>query len=165
MDRAEDPAEATKWAWPPNIPKTEWGRRGWRWLHITAINYANRPSIREAQIIYGRIWSFIGNLPCEECRSHALQHILAHPPDLASSSTLQRWVFDFHNAVNARLGTPVITYEQYRGLYLEEICWAASGTTCDLADAWLARGLTSWRKNAARRLVIRPLIPAASPGP
>lgn len=141
-----------KWAWPDDIPLEEWGRRGWRWLHITAINYSRFPSSAEARIVYRRIWNFVRELPCDNCCAHGLAYLISHPPDLASSEALQRWMCEFHNEVNARLKKPIVAYEEYRGLYADEICWAYSGGGCTAAsapDAALKMGLREW--HAARR--------------
>lgn len=111
------------WRWP-NVPKGKWGPRGWNWLHVTAINYPQDPTLAEARLAFRRIWNFITHLPCAECRAHAVQFVLRHPPDLSSTFGLQAWVWRFHNAVNYRLGKRVIPYEEYLAVYADEICWA-----------------------------------------
>lgn len=118
-----------KWAWP-NAPITEWGPRGWRWLHVTAINYARYPSMAEGRIAFRRIWNFIENLPCADCRAHGLAYVIQHPPDLTDSDALQRWMWAFHNSVNTRLKKAVVSFEEYRGVYADEICWAHWGRGC-----------------------------------
>jgi FAD-linked sulfhydryl oxidase len=109
---------------PPGVPKREWGPRAWNWLHLTAINYPSEPTREEARLAFRRIWDFTQNLPCVECRAHATASLLRRPPDLASSVALQAWVWGFHNEVNARLGKPAVSYEEYTRLYADEICWA-----------------------------------------
>jgi hypothetical protein len=148
-----------KWTWPANIPLEEWGRRGWRWLHITAINYSRFPSADESRIVYRRIWNFVRGLPCDNCCSHGLAYLIRYPPDLRNSESLQRWMHDFHNSVNTRLKKPTISFEEYRGLYADEICWAYSGGGCSIAaapDAALKMGLGEWyaaRRDAGHRKI------------
>jgi hypothetical protein len=52
-------------------------------------------------------------IPCENCREHAQQWILAHPikviKDIQSDEIydwLTTWVYDFHEEVNKRTGKP-----------------------------------------------------------
>lgn len=148
-----------KWTWPSDIPIAEWGRRGWRWLHITAINYSRFPSVGEARVVYRRIWNFVKGLPCDNCCEHGLSYLISHPPDLANSESLQRWVCEFHNSVNTRLKKPIVSYEEYRGLYADEICWAYSGGGCAIAsapDVALKMGLSAWhsaRHSAGHRSI------------
>jgi len=115
--------ERNGWSWPA-LPKREWGPRGWNWLHITAINYPLRPSLADARSNFRRIWSFVTHLPCIECRAHAVRFVLQNPPSLASTYTLQSWVWKFHNETNIRLGKPFISYEEYQRIYADELCWS-----------------------------------------
>lgn len=59
-------------------------------------------------------------LPCEECRQHATQHYWAHIPDLSTSLSYQTWAYNFHNAVNRRLGKPIFSQKEYDETYLEQ---------------------------------------------
>jgi FAD-linked sulfhydryl oxidase len=115
--------EQKGWAWP-NVPKQEWGPRGWNWLHLVAINYPPEPSLPDARATFRRIWTFVTRLPCAECRRHASAFVLQHPPDLASTYTLQAWAWNFHNIVNVRLGKPAVSYEDYLRTYANDICRA-----------------------------------------
>ena len=121
--------EHNGWAWP-RIPKWEWGPRGWKWLHVTAINYPLKPTLTDASIAHRRIWNFVANLPCPECRDHATRFFHQRPPVLLSAGDLQVWVWRFHNAVNLRLGKPLASYGDYLRLYADEICWANWGGQC-----------------------------------
>lgn len=116
--------EATEtWIWP-RVPKGTWGPRAWNWLHVTAINYPREPTLADARRAFRRIWNFVSNLPCAECREHAVRHVIRSPPTLTDSDALQAWVWRFHNVVNACLGKRLVSYEEYRRLYADEICWA-----------------------------------------
>lgn len=117
-----------KWVWG-GAPKKEWGPRGWRWLHVAAINYPAAPTMPEARLMFRRIWNFLAHLPCEDCQAHALQFAIRWPPDLAGPDTLQRWAHDFHNSVNRRLGKPSLRYEDYLEMYAAEILWAGGSTS------------------------------------
>lgn len=119
---AED-AAAEVWHWPA-VPKGEWGPRGWRWLHLTAIAYPRAPTRADARRAFRRIWAFVSGLPCAECREHATRHVARCPPDLASTGALQAWAWRFHNMANARLGKRLISYGAYRRLYAAALCAA-----------------------------------------
>lgn len=109
-------ALVTVWRWPRG-PPSSWGPPAWGWLHREAIAYPQAPTFADGQLAFRRIWAFVAQLPCARCRSHAIQYILARPPDLASSKKLQEWMWRFHNAVNARLGKPLMPYCRYEALY------------------------------------------------
>jgi hypothetical protein len=98
----------------------EWGRRGWRWLHLRAVRYPATPSARRRAEELAAFWAFLTSLPCPACRAHAAAYARAHPPDLTGSLQYQMWAWAFHNAVNKRLGKAQFTVEQYRALYRED---------------------------------------------
>jgi hypothetical protein len=102
---------------------------------VTAINYPPNPTTVDARVAFRRIWTFVSRLPCAECRDHATRFVLQNPPNLASTYALQAWVWKFHNAVNLRLGKPLIPYEEYQRLYADEICWANWSSGCSISLA------------------------------
>ena len=98
-----------------------WGPKAWRWLHLQAIYFphSSDQKVFSNMISHMRnhIISFICRLPCMDCRMHANQYIKQNPLNFDSNHSLQIWMWNFHNAVNKRLGSPVITYEKYRSIY------------------------------------------------
>ena len=113
-------------AWPPGEPKDVWGPRGWAWLHRLAIAYPDAPTAGEASGTFARIWAFVSNLPCAECRVHATAHVAARPPPLGGSEELQQWAWEFHNAVNRRLKKRVVSYAEYMADYAAELAAASA---------------------------------------
>jgi hypothetical protein len=111
------PANAPR---PKPVDKSEWGPRGWSWLHTQAIDYAARPTKIQQAAMFARFWSFILHLPCEECLQHSTQYARQYPPDFSGSAGFQTWAWRFHNAVNYRLGKPLVSAEEYRRIYAEE---------------------------------------------
>lgn len=105
----------------PPVPKSEWGPRGWAWLHTQAIDYSSHPSRLDQAAAHARFWSFIQTLPCPECRAHAEDYAREYPPDFTGSAGFQTWAWRFHNAVNVRLSLALMTAEEYRLAYQEEI--------------------------------------------
>ena len=118
----------------PVMTKDQWGPRGWDWLHTTAIGYAHEPTDLEKRAMFYRIWNFVSHLPCAECRGHATRYVAAAPPDLGDTYALQAWAWKFHNAVNARLGKRLVSYEEYQRLYADQLCWTEWGPGCQDAD-------------------------------
>jgi hypothetical protein len=55
----------------------------------------------------------VPNISCD-CRRHAKEWVRDNPPRW---SDYFAWTVDFHNAVNVRLGKPVLTFDQARALY------------------------------------------------
>lgn len=117
-----------RWVWP-KVPKTEWGKLGWNWVHNRTIRYPERPSEADKREVFHDIQKFLSELPCEECRGHALQYWRANPPDLTSTWSLQSWAWRFHNSVNERLKKPVMEYDEYQREYADELC-RAHGQQC-----------------------------------
>jgi FAD-linked sulfhydryl oxidase len=112
------------WKWP-NVPKPTWGPLGWNWLHTTAIDYPLDPTPREAAAARLCVQSFAAHLPCGECRRHALAYLAKHPPNLSNTYAFQSWAWQFHNAVNVRLGKRAFTYVEYNKFYERELECAA----------------------------------------
>jgi len=105
-------------------PKSVWGPRGWRWLHMMAIAYPRKPTKEDKLLVQRRLTDFFNALPCPECRAHSMGYLAKYPPDITDSATLQAWTWRFHNSVNARLGKPAFPFSAYQQVYLSEMCWA-----------------------------------------
>ena len=82
------------------------------------------------------LWSILDKIPCGECRNHALKYINANPPEELKHDQdaneiligMFRWVWIFHNTVNARLGKPIVDWDTARSLYSNE---TMCNTSCD----------------------------------
>lgn len=120
---------ADSWYWP-RVPKPEWARRGWTWLHGLAIRFPQEPTHQARARALAEIWRFFNALPCAECRFHATAYYRTVPPDVSSGAALQVWAWRFHNAVNIRLHKPFYPFEVYRAEYGEEISRAEWGDGC-----------------------------------
>lgn len=56
-------------------------------------------------------------LKCGECRGHMGKYLDAHPPEKAEDTFI--WSWEFHNAVNRRLGKPEMEYNTAKKMYLQ----------------------------------------------
>ncbi|AJF98037.1 erv-family thiol oxidoreductase [Pandoravirus inopinatum] len=86
----------------------------WETLHYAAFQ-CPEPFDERASALIGLARGYVVLLPCAECRGHFAALLDAHPPEVAARSGRQafaRWTVDAHNAVNARLGKPLFTYDQ-----------------------------------------------------
>lgn len=86
------------------LKRSVWGPALWTFLHTAAAAVDNPEAL--VQIIE----ALPKTLPCPECRQHAADYLKVNPAasavrDIESAS---RWVFNFHNAVNGRLGKPAL---------------------------------------------------------
>lgn len=101
--------------------KSVWGPPKWYWLHSAAIAHPDHPTLADRRRAHAQFWAFVSSLPCEECRIHARDYARRHPPDFSSSDAYQTWAWRFHNAVNQRLGKPIMSAKEYREVYAEEL--------------------------------------------
>lgn len=86
----------------------------WETLHYAAFQ-CPEPFAERAPALVDLVRGYVVLLPCAECRGHFAALLDAHPPEAAAQSGRQafaRWTVDAHNAVNARLGKPLLTYDQ-----------------------------------------------------
>lgn len=80
----------------------------WTSIHNIALAYDPTPERKKVLV------DFMDNLatlfPCQKCSPHIREAIKTMPTD--SKLSVFKWSIDFHNAVNARIGKPVLTYKQ-----------------------------------------------------
>jgi hypothetical protein len=79
-----------------NVSPKVWGREGWTFLTSCA-----QACDEESFDKYVQFLELLPDvLPCEQCRYHARQYLLEHPPSKAPDLT--QWVQDFERAVGQR---------------------------------------------------------------
>ena len=86
-----------------DLKKTVWGPSTWKLLHTIAATTDNPPAFVQL------LRMLPVTLPCLECRQHCSEYFSSNPPessvrDIESASI---YVWEFHNAVNTRLGKPL----------------------------------------------------------
>jgi len=92
---------------------TQWGSALWDSMHWIAAGCPDQPNLVEQQGYkhYFETLPFI--LPCQECREHiqqVYQQLPLSAPILSQGAFLRQWVFEIHNAVNARLSKPLLPW-------------------------------------------------------
>ncbi len=90
-----------------------WGPSGWRFLHAVTFAYPEVPTTEHKNAARALFENLKLLLPCEDCCAHYGKSLdAAHLEQALESKTkLTRWLFEFHNQVNARLGKPEYSWE------------------------------------------------------
>jgi hypothetical protein len=92
--------------------KKLWGGPAWEFLHAGTWAYPENPTKEQqtlARIFYE---SLPYQLPCGVCEGHCANYIRDNPPATKNRESLTRWLWNFHNAVNKRLGKPEHPWEK-----------------------------------------------------
>lgn len=104
----------------PADPKV-WGPSYWYTLHTCAAFYPLSASPIVAERMKNRILAIPYEIPCSNCRVHAINHIEKHRSSLdkivSGRHELGAFYVDFHNQVNLRYNKPVWSYEKAYELY------------------------------------------------
>lgn len=113
---------------PAAMPKNEWGPCVWRLLHRRAIAWRHamaswrRPQPEAAAAELAFLAALFNGLPCAECRREAQAYLRERPPALlAGADSYHHWAFEFHNAVNRRLGKAELPLAAYQEMYGREL--------------------------------------------
>lgn len=97
-----------------------WGPGLWVALHSMTFDYPENPSLEDKQRYRAFFHTLKYVLPCGTCRAHYTEGIekkMPIEPALKNRDTLSRWLVDFHNSVNQRLGKPIVSYESVKEKY------------------------------------------------
>lgn len=93
----------------------------------------------------------IAYFPCMKCRTHAKEYVKSKPlmPAVRSLDKLSlfKWTVDFHNAVNLRLGKPMINWQQ------AEKMWSGEGVC--LEDCGMDEEIKEENKKEENVLIIK----------
>jgi len=101
------------------MSKSIWGPPCWFLMHSLATRVKNE----KFETIKEELWKLINeicnNLPCPDCRNHAMVAMKNAKKGLIlrSKQNLETFLFDFHNNVNKRKGYRVFTKEEYDKRY------------------------------------------------
>lgn len=98
---------------------TEWGPSYWYVLHTSSFSYPLEPTSVHKKITVDFLNLLPSLLPCPTCRDHARDFIQKSNLNAAVQSREQLIEFyvTFHNAVNARLNKPPVSFEQAKTMY------------------------------------------------
>lgn len=89
-----------------NINPEFWGPFFWRTFHTTAFGYPDNPNKVDKSAYQDFYDNFMKILPCDKCSNSAQRNVLKADWEyiLSSRDRLLKWTYDFHDAVNKKLG-------------------------------------------------------------
>ena len=104
----------------------ECARPAWHYLHVWSLG-VSLGNPREKGDAYRFLESMASTFVCPECAHHFIQHIKStnlhrrlvenSAPTIVTNEDLFKWTWEFHNAVNLRVGKPVVPYGRALQLY------------------------------------------------
>ena len=83
--------------------KNVWGGATWLLFHTIAENINTEWYSKNHKIVWDFIYDCCNNLPCPYCKNHAIDYLRKVKKDISTKSKLKKYLFDFHNSVNARV--------------------------------------------------------------
>lgn len=109
-----------------------WGGSGWTFNHAVSFGYPLEPTTEQKES-YKQFFTLLGHvLPCKFCRESYMEFIskgdtLLDDAVMTDRSTLTKWFYRMHEAVNNKLGVDYgVSYEDVAAKY--ESCRARCGT-------------------------------------
>lgn len=96
-----------------------WGRGVWFTLHRWTANMKNTPE--NADAFREMLDVVLRGLPCGNCARHAVSYLERNPPVFNDQDPYWafRWTVAFHNAVNARIQKPLMSFGEAYLNYVE----------------------------------------------
>ena len=103
-----------------------WGPKAWGFLHAVTFRYPEENVSKQKRLsAYQLLVSLERLLPCERCRKHFVAYMKdpstgingASSRHLRNRFSFSTWMVNFHNAVNERLGKPVMMFEEVEDIY------------------------------------------------
>ncbi len=98
-----------------NINPKIWGPYIWKTIHFVAHGYPQNPNDLDKQTYANFYENIMKVLPCDKC-SISSQEIFLNSniySSLNSKKDLIKWAYDFHDAVNNKLGKVSPSFEDY----------------------------------------------------
>ena len=101
------------------MSKSLWGPPCWSMMHVLATRIKKEEFENKKESLWLLINEICNNLPCPECRHHAvsLMRQTKKANILKSKENLEIFLFDFHNLVNKKKGLKLFTKEEYNLKY------------------------------------------------
>ena len=93
----------------------------WRFMHSYSLNYPTRPTENDRLRAIKYFTTIPKYIPCPRCAAHFQEILNNNPPVVDSRASLAEWVFDVHNIVNANIGKPIFTTEEFMRKYSPQV--------------------------------------------
>jgi len=95
-------------------PPNKWGPKAWDFFHSVSFSYPTNPTSEQqaAALDFFKALPFM--LPCSTCGKHCEQQLKQFPPDVRNRETLTKWLYNFHNLINQRLGKEMPSFDEIK---------------------------------------------------
>jgi hypothetical protein len=94
----------------PEAKKQRKGAYAWMVIHTYPIENRNSWNPFNAQRFFFHVfWNLVPKEGCS-CSEFFVTYCNTNPPDFSSAEAFFLWSFGLHNAVNAKIGKPILTY-------------------------------------------------------
>lgn len=104
---------------PTSIDPAVWGRQCWDTLLYCAVAYPLAASPEDKEWATKFYTAAVHMLPCPECREHGSAYVAAKPPAVEGRDALFKWVVDYRNAVNIKVGVPQVALVAAKAKYMK----------------------------------------------
>jgi uncharacterized protein YbaR (Trm112 family) len=89
-----------------------WGTNCWRFFHAYAHHISNERFLKIKSTFIDIFTKTMSCLPCPLCKNHALAYLRRRPLSrIRNKQELRKYLWEFHNSVNARNSKPTFSYE------------------------------------------------------
>jgi hypothetical protein len=99
-------------------PPTKWGSKAWDFFHSISFSYPNKPTKEQQQSAMNYFKALPFMLPCSSCGQHCQEQLKKFPPQVENKDKLTKWLYNFHNMVNKRLGKKTPSFEEVKKKYM-----------------------------------------------
>lgn len=96
----------------PHKTEMTWGRATWFLFHSLAEKVKEEYFLQIKKELCNNIYKICSGLPCELCRSHAIEYIRnINFDNILTKTDFKRMLFNFHNVVNKNKNYQIYKYE------------------------------------------------------
>ena len=100
------------------MSKKDWGNISWILMHSLAQKVTENKFLNCKQILIRIIFDICNNLPCPDCREHAIKLLkTSNINKISNKKELISFLCEFHNIVNKKLKKPTKNIEEVEKQY------------------------------------------------
>lgn len=100
------------------MSKKDWGNISWILMHSLAQKIGENKFLNSKQILIKIIFDICNNLPCPDCREHAIKLLkTSNINKISNKKELISFLCEFHNIVNKKLKKPTKNIEEVEKQY------------------------------------------------
>jgi len=104
------------------MSKNDWGNISWILIHSLAQKISEDNFINSKEILIKIIFDICSNLPCPDCREHAIKLLKSSNINkISNKKELILFLCEFHNIINKKLKKPIKNVEEVEKQYSKAI--------------------------------------------